>query len=123
MRANWGAIVILALVAAIIAYKTTHQKVTSPQGTPRVLLVADFSEADSADPCADIIRSVRAARARGVRVAELNPDSKSEMMSRYHVLTVPTVLILYNAGVVKSRFEGENLTTVAAVSTELAKLK
>jgi hypothetical protein len=116
MKVKWAAIVVVALAIAVIAYKTrTHRSVASPQEIPRVLLVADLSEADSGDPCADIIRSVQAARARGVHVAELNPNSKSEIMSCYHVMTVSTVLILDDAGQVKSRFEGEDKTTVAAI--------
>ena len=123
MKVRWPAIVVAALVAAFIAYKTrVHRIATTPDGTPRIVLVADLSEADSADPCADIIRSVRAARARGIRMAELGPSSKSELLSQYHVLTVPTVLILDDAGQVTFRFEGESQTTVTSVRTELAKL-
>ena len=69
-----------------------------------MLLVADLSEADSADACAEIIHSVRAARERGVQVQELSPDSKSEMLRRYRVLTIPTVLILDRSGQVVLAF-------------------
>ena len=123
MKVRWPAIVVVVLVIAFIAYKTrVHRIATTPDLTPRIVLVADLSEADSSDRCADIIRSVRAARSRGIRVAELGPESNSELLSQYHVLTVPTVLILDDAGQATSRFEGESQTTVASIRTELAML-
>lgn len=128
MKVKWIGLVAVALVAGlIIAYKQR-----APQGTaatdahrlPRVLLVADLSEADSGgDPCAEIIRSVRAARARGVAVQELNHDSQSDLIRRYRVLTVPTVLILDSSGEVVSRLEGEGREAVAAVRTQLEQLR
>jgi hypothetical protein len=81
-----------------------------------------LSEADSADACAEIIPSVRAARERGVQVQELSPDNKSEMLHRYRVLTVPTVLILDGSGRIVLRFEGEDRQTVVAVRTQLSQL-
>ncbi|MBV8477940.1 MAG: hypothetical protein JOZ36_14850 [Acidobacteria bacterium] len=126
MKIKWPGIVAVAMVAiAIIGFKG-HQKRTAvavKEGIPRVVLVADLSEADSADACADIIRSVREARARGIQVEELNSDNKSEMLSHYRVLTTPTVLILDRNGQVVSRFEGENSQTVTAVRTQLAQLR
>lgn len=124
-KLNWPGIVAVALVViAITAYKVhiKHGIVAEGKGLPRVLLVADLSEADSADACAEIIHSVRAARERGVPVQELSPDSKSEMLHRYRVLTVPTVLILDSRGQVVFRFEGEDTQTVVAVRTQLAQL-
>lgn len=126
MKVKWPGIVAVALVViAIIAYKvhTKHATDARAQGLPMVLLVADLSEADSADACAEIIHSVRAARERGILVQELSPDSKSEMLHRYRVLTVPTVLILDRSGQVVLRFEGENRQTVVAVRTQLAQLQ
>ena len=125
MKVNWPGILAVALVAiAITAYKVHVKRETVVAGPalPRVLLVADLSEADSADACAEIIHSVRAARERGVPVQELNPDSKSEMLHRYRVLTVPTVLILDRSGQVVLRFEGEDRETVAAIRAQLVKL-
>lgn len=125
MKANWPGILAVALVAiAITAYKVhvKHETVVGGVGLPRVLLVADLSEADSADACAEIIHSVRAARERGVPVQELSPDSKSEMLHHYRVLTVPTVLILDRSGEVVLRFEGEDRQTVVAIRTQLAQL-
>jgi hypothetical protein len=77
MKVNWPGIAAVALVViAITAYKvhTKHATIAGAEGLPRVLLVADLSEADSADACAEIIHSVRAARERGVPVQELSPD-------------------------------------------------
>lgn len=124
MRVKWSAIVVLLVTIAIIAYKASKRdaSVATPDRTPRILLVADLSEAGSADACAEIIRSVRAARDRGVRVEELNADSKSELLRRYHILTVPTVLILDDSGQVTSHFEGEDQPTVIAVRDKLANL-
>ena len=125
MKVRWPGIAAVALVViAIASYKihTKHAAVGGTKGPPTVLLVADLSEADSADACAEIIHSVRAARERGVQVQELSPDSKSEMLHRYRVLTIPTVLILDKSGQVVSRFEGEDGQTVTAVRTHLAQL-
>jgi hypothetical protein len=125
MKIKWSGIMAVALIViTIIAYKIQTKRTTvgETDGIPRVLLVADLSEADSADPCAEIIQSVRAARERGVQVQELSPDSKSEMLRHYSILTSPTVLILDRSGQVVSRFEGEDQQTVAAVRTQLAQL-
>jgi thioredoxin-like negative regulator of GroEL len=125
MKIKWSGIVAVALIAIGIAAYKVQTKRTTVVGTdrvPRVLLVADLSEADSADACAEIIHSVRAAGERGVQVLELSPDSKSEMLRRYSVLTIPTVLIFDRNGQVVSRFEGENRQTVEAVRTQLAQL-
>ena len=126
MKVKWSGILVLALMMiAIGAYKVRTKRATAARedGAPRVLLVADLSEADSADACAEIIHSVRTARERGVHVQEFSPDSKSEMLRRYSVLTVPTVLILDRSGQVVRRFEGEDRQTVTAVQTELARLR
>lgn len=125
MKVKWSGIVAVALIViAITAYKVhiKHATVTVGDGAPRILLVADLRESDSADACAEIIRSVRAARERGVQVQELSPDSKSEMLRRYRVLTIPTVLVLDPSGQVVLRFEGEDRQTVMAVRTQLAQL-
>lgn len=95
----------------------------SSKGFPSVILVADPSEAnDSDDGCAVMFRAVRQAARRGVAVTELAPNSNSDMLRKYHVLTVPTVLVLDNAGKEVSRFEGEDAATVKAVQTRLAAL-
>lgn len=125
MKVKWPGIAVVALVViAITTYKihTKHAAVSGAEGPPTVILVADLSEADSADACAEIIHSVRAALERGVRVQELSPDSKSEMLHRYRVLITPTVLVLDKSGQVVLRFEGEDRETVTAVRTRLAQL-
>ena len=93
------------------------------KGIPSVILVADPSEAnDSDDGCAVMFRAVRQAAKRGVVVAELAPNSDSNLLRQFHVLTVPTVLVLDNTGKEINRFEGEDAATVKAVQTRLAAL-
>lgn len=127
MKLKWIGLPALALIAvAIIGYKSSvsPQTQASTGALPRVLLVADLNEADSSgDACADIIHLVRAARDRGVAVQELNPDSKSDLLTRYNVLAIPTVLILDRAGEVTSRFEGEGGQTVTALRAALDQLQ
>jgi len=125
-NAKWiGLIAVAAVAVAIVAYKARVQQPESAHGElPRVLLVADLSEADKeGDRCAEIIQAVRGARARGITVQEHNPDSKSPLLSRYRVLTAPTVLILDGQGDVVSRHEGEAPETVAAIRSQLGKLQ
>jgi hypothetical protein len=89
-----------------------------------VLLVAELSEADATgDPCAEIIHLVRSARDRGIAVQELEPDSKSDLLTRCHVLTTPTVLIMDGNGQVVFRFEGEGRDTVKTVRARLEQLQ
>lgn len=122
-----GLACVVLIAGAIIGYKA-HVARTSPAVStmatfPRVILVADLSEANApGDACAEIIHLVRAARDRGVAVQELDRSSKSGLLSRYHVLTVPTVLILDRNGRTISRFEGEARDTVRAVRTGLEQL-
>lgn len=128
MKVKWIGLVAVALIAiAILAFKahvSRETPVAVADSFPRVLLVADLSEADSeGDACAEIIRSVRAARARGITVQELKPDTKSDLLRRYRVLVVPTVLILDPNGNVVARFEGESRQTATAVQTQLQELR
>lgn len=129
MRIKWlGLIAVLGIAGAIIAYKVQQPSSIVAAHTetalPRVLLVADLGEANTpGDACAEIIHQVRAAHARGIAVQELEPGSHSALLARYHVLTIPTVLILDHSGQVVSRFEGEGAGTVRAVQTELAQLQ
>ncbi len=89
---------------------------------PSVVLVADPREADAQCPCGEIIRRVRAAKAHGVAVEELAPDSP-DAGRRYGVTITPTVLFLDTSGQVISRREGESSEILAAVSADLAKLE
>ena len=128
MKVKWlGLVTVLLVAGAIIGYKahmSAGPRAEAKAVLPRVLLVADLSEADATgDACAEIIHLVRAARDRGVAVQELTPDSKSAMLARHHVLTIPTVLILDRNGQVVSRFEGEGRDTVAAVRAGLQQLQ
>ena len=126
-KGKWiGLAAVLAVAFAIIGYKarsSPRQQAASAAAPPRVLLVANMSEADSpGDACAEIIHLVHAARERGIAVQELSPGSKSGLLARYHVLTIPTVLILDPNGKVVSRYEGEAQQTVAAIRSQLERL-
>jgi len=120
-----GAVVIAA--AAIISYKTYLPK-TAPTAShekmPRVLLVANLAEAnETGDACADMIRLVRAAHDRGIAVQEVDAGSKSPLISKYHVLTSPTVLIFDRHGKEVLRLQGEGGDVVRELRTRLAQLK
>jgi hypothetical protein len=120
-----GVVLVAAMALGIVLYKSARtRKESSSADIPRVLLVADLREADAAgDACAEIIHLVRAAHDRGVSVRELTPESKSELLARYRVLTVPTVLVLARDGTVESRYEGESRETVAALRAGLTQVK
>lgn len=121
-----GLILVTVLVVSLLLLKDrTHQAIATPSvdGAPSVILVADFSEASlGGDRCAEIIQAVRQTSKRGVRVSEVSPDSKSDLLRRYHLLTIPTVLLLDNRGEEIGRFEGEDATTVKAIKQRLAAL-
>jgi len=126
MKSKWIGLMAIAVVAAvIIATKTrVEQEAPAHAGAPRVLLVADLSEADhEGDTCAEIIQAVRAVGKRGVSVQEFNHNSKSPLIAQYRVLSFPTVLVLDPKGQVVSRYEGESRQTLAALRTELKTLK
>ena len=53
---------------------------------------------------------------------EIAPNSNSDLLRRYHVLNVPTVLLLDKTGKEITRFEGEDAATVKAVQNRLAAL-
>ena len=127
MQRKWmGLIGVVAIAGAIIGYKAhvSAESKASLTGLPRVLLVAELSEANApGDACAEIIHLVRTVRDRGVAVQELEPGSKSELLARYHVLTIPTVLILGKDGNPVARYEGEGRDTVKAVRAALEHLQ
>lgn len=125
MKVRWpGLILIALLVADILLVKSRTRRKDAPAAftdAPAIVLVADLREADEKnDRCAEIIRAVRETSKRGVKVAELRPDSNSDLIQRYRVLTVPTVLLLDKSGKEIARFEGEDATTVKAVEQRLA---
>lgn len=127
MKVRWsGVALVLVLVSGILLLKnrTRHDvPPTTQEAIPYVILVADPREAnDSDDGCAVVFRAVRQAAKRGVAVAELAPNSNLDLLRQHHVLTVPTLLVLDNAGKEISRFEGEDAATVKAVQIRLAAL-
>lgn len=127
MKVQWiGLSVVMLAASVIIGYKTLAlpQAQTADTALPRVLLLAELSEANSVgDSCAEIIHLVRVAHDRGIAVQELSPDSKSDLLARYHPLIVPTVLILDRNGKEISRYEGEGRSTVKAIRASLEQLK
>lgn len=128
MKVRWAGVVLVAIAAlAIVGYKQHRILRTGAQlaktaslDRPEIIAVVDPREADTADNCAEIIRIVQAEAARGTAVEQLSPDSASPLLKRYHVLTIPTVLILDHDGNVISRYEGEENSTVAEIRKKLA---
>lgn len=128
MKVRWIGLVAVALVAAaIIGYKTKLSQATPSTATatpPRVLLAAPLSEANiPGDGCSAIIHIVRAARARGIAVKEIDARNKSEWLARYHIMTFPTVLIFSKDGKAIARYVGEGPKTVNAVRAAIERLK
>lgn len=130
MKTRWAGVALVAIAAiGIVGYKQHRLRTASGQAAqalssdkPEIVLVVDPREAGSKDNCAEIIRLVRGATGRGVKVQELSPDSESPVLQRYRVLTVPTVLILDRDGNVISRYEGEESSTVQQIRDRLASL-
>jgi len=127
MRVRWlgvGLVGVLVVCTLLLKSRTRHNATSETvNGSPAVILVADLSEAnDPNDRCANIIRAVREASKRGIRVAELPPDSNSDLLRRYRVLTVPTVLLLDGSGKEIGRYEGEDSATVTAIQGRLSAL-
>ncbi len=121
----FGLGMVVVVAAAIITYKVATGRsslVAAPAKLPAVLLVADLSEAESKCGCGEIIRAVRGAAENGIAVSEFTPDSKSELLKRYRVMTAPTVLILDRDGEVVSRYEGEEARTIDQLRAALAQL-
>jgi len=130
MKTRWiGLLAVVIVAAGIIALKRDRAPKSAVQTTQGVLssktgiiLAANLSEAnDKGDNCSVIIHLVRQAGKRGIKIRELSPESQSPLIERYHVLAVPTVLVLHNGKVV-SRFEGESGITVEKIRTRLAAL-
>ncbi len=84
--------------------------------------MADLSEAEEKCACGEIIRAVRAAQHKGVTTQEFSPDSKSELLKRYRILTAPTVLFLDAKGKEIARYEGEDEKTVEAIRSQLKRM-
>jgi hypothetical protein len=126
MKVKWvGVALVLVIIGGIIVLKARSAKQSSSasgNGTAQVLLVATPAQAASRTRCGQIVRLVRTAGEHGVKVEELTPDSKSELLGRYHVLKTPTVLIFGQDGTVRSRFEGEQPETLAALQSEMQRM-
>lgn len=126
MKSRWiGLVGVAVLALGVIGYKQvlSPRRTVGPAGppskNPTVILVADPREAESNCGCGEIIRAVRAARSRGVPVQELPPNSESELLKRYRILTAPTVLFLDTEGRQVTRYEGEDEKTVEAIRSRL----
>jgi hypothetical protein len=123
-------IALLAVVvaaAAIVVAKTRSQGNAAPAtgtvaGRATVVLVADAREADSNCGCGEIIRRVRAAKARGVAVWEVAPGD-AEVARRYGVTVAPSVVFLGTNGGIIARREGESPEIVAAIAADLSRLE
>ncbi len=127
MKVRWlgvGLVALLVLCTLLLKSRMRHHvSSVSVSRTPAVVLVADLREAnDTADACAVIIHAVREASKRGVDVEELTPDSNADLLRRYHVLTIPAVLLFDKRGKEVDRFEGEDDATVKAIQMRLAAL-
>ncbi len=126
MKSRWvGLVGVVVLAFGIIGYKEVLSPrravgpVGAPSENPRVILVADPKEAKSQCGCGEVIRAVRAARSNGVPVQELPPNSESELLKCYRILTAPTVLFLDADGREVARYEGEDGKTVEAIRSRL----
>lgn len=127
MNKKWIGILLVALLAGsvlVLKHVSRQTLAASPQptDTPQALMLADMSEAGGKDNCALIIHAVQVARARGIRVAQFNPGDRSELLTRYHIVITPTVLILKVDGSVSGRFEGESPSVVSAIESALSQL-
>ncbi len=126
MKSKWIGLTAVAVIAfAIIAYKQKNVPQAEQKAkaeTPAVVLVIDPSEENEKGGCGDIIHAVREARQRGIAVSEFPPNSQSDLLKRYKILTAPTVVILDRSGNVTDRFEGEDRKTIEAIQAKLTKL-
>jgi hypothetical protein len=126
VKTNWLAVAVVGAIAlGLIAYKSTRRPLPNPgssstsTATPVVVLIADPAEAESSCGCGDVIRSVRAAAAKGVPTREVAPGADPGLEKRYDVKVSPTVLFLEADGSVRARHEGEDAEAVAAICQDL----
>ncbi len=109
-------------IAAVIGYKQLQPQVVYAGNEPKVVLVADFREADEECACGEIIRAVRAAQKKGIATEEIDPHKAPQLLKQYRVLTAPTVLILNADGKEAARFEGEDKKTAATIKSYLDRM-
>lgn len=109
----------------------TASTATPASGTTKaadttVLLYANMAEADDQDDgCGQIIQSVRAAAAKGVKAREVDTrdkDKKAAVSKQYKITVAPTVLFLDPSDKETRRFEGESGDVVKALRSELDQL-
>jgi hypothetical protein len=124
MKGKWIGITGVIAVVLVIGIAKIHQKhFQSSDSTAQVVMVSEPSDAASAATCGKIVRAVRSAVQRGIRVQDLTPDSKSDLIARYRVFKTPTVLFLEQNGNVRARYEGEGTDTLAAIQSELGRIQ
>lgn len=126
MKTNWLAVAAVGGIAlGLIAYKSMRTPLpnsalaTTPSAAPVVVLIADPAEAENSCGCGEIIRSVRAAAAKGVSTREVAPGADPGLEKRYNVKVSPTVLFIRSDGTVRARHEGEDADTLAAIREDL----
>ena len=126
VKTNWLAVgAVGAIALGLIAYKSTRpplpnsELASTPTAAPVVVLIANPAEAESPCGCGEIIRSVRAAAAKGVSTREVAPGADPAFEKRYGVKVSPTVLFLAKDGTEQTRYEGEDADTLAAIRKDL----
>lgn len=127
MKSRWiGVAAVAAIAIAIITYKQktgVHVAQQPASESPAVLLVVDPSEENEKGGCGEINQAVRQAGQRGIAVRELPPNSPSDLLKRYKIMTAPTLVVLDRFGKVTDRFEGEDRKTVEAIESKLIALR
>ena len=130
-RGILGIVAVAVAAIAVVVYKKVGYSpreggargaAPAASASPSVVLVADFREAGTDDPCAEIIRLVREVGTRGVPVQEIPSGEDSPLLGEYRVTVEPTVLVLDAGRQVVARHEGESPGTIAALRKDLAKL-
>lgn len=84
-----------------------------------VVLVANLGEAEDECGCGVIIRTVRAAGARGVPMKEVDTRTSKDEAKKYRALVVPTVVLFDAAGNEVRRYEGESGDTIKKLKSDL----
>lgn len=126
MKTNWLAVAAVGAIAlGLLAYKSTRTPppnsalASTSTAAPVVVLIADLTEAEDSCGCGEIIRSVRAAAAKGVSTREMAPGADPGLEKRYEVRVSPTVLFIRADGTVRARHEGEDADTLDALRQDL----
>jgi hypothetical protein len=136
---TWQRVVGLGTLAAVavsvVAYRSLAREQEAraqtaavgrgnPQASsPRVVLIAELSEAEEECGCGQIIRMVRAAALKGVAVRELDTEKEPEAGRQYGVTVAPAVVLLGEKGQVTQRLVGEEAETIEAIRQALRPLE